>query len=102
MIYVDAMMACLPNARWPYREACHLFCDVGRLAELHRFARNLGLKREWFQEHKDLPHYDLNRTRREAAVKLGVIEVDRKTVVAKMNDWRTKPTEAQVQGSLGI
>ena len=40
MIYVDEMMPCLKSHRWPYTEACHLFCNVGDLAKLH------GLKRE--------------------------------------------------------
>jgi hypothetical protein len=36
--------------------AGHLVADS--LEELHRFARRIGLKREWFQEGR-LPHYDL-------------------------------------------
>jgi hypothetical protein len=41
MIYVADMMACLKSNRWPYAEACHLFCDVGELAKLYAFARDL-------------------------------------------------------------
>lgn len=36
----------------------HLSSDLS-LKELHVFAYNMGLKREWFQEHKKYPHYDL-------------------------------------------
>lgn len=38
-------------------KAGHLASDVS-LEELHRFARRLGLKRQWFQDGKH-PHYDL-------------------------------------------
>ena len=42
--------------------------------ELHAFARKIGLRREWFQNKPRLPHYDLNKSRREAAVRLGAVE----------------------------
>ena len=50
---------------------------MGDFAKLHAFARNLGLKREWFQDHRELPHYDLVRTRREAALALGATAASR-------------------------
>lgn len=31
----------------------------GDINELHSFAQQLDLKREWFQDHKKHPHYDL-------------------------------------------
>jgi hypothetical protein len=31
--------------------------------ELHCFAKTIGLKREWFQDHPRHPHYDLTTTR---------------------------------------
>ena len=39
--------------------------------ELHSFARRLGLRREQFQEHGWLPHYDLRPGVREKALSLG-------------------------------
>lgn len=39
--------------------------------ELHSFARRLGLRREQFQEHERLPHYDLRSGVREEALSLG-------------------------------
>jgi hypothetical protein len=52
---------------------CHLFADTPR--ELLRFARALGLKIEWFDADKDAGHFDLNPTRRCAAIRLGAVEV---------------------------
>jgi hypothetical protein len=68
-----------PGARPPFKNgSCHLtvwpqtFADLMRL---HDFAAQLGLKREWFQSHPTHPHYDLTRTRREDALKLGAVFV---------------------------
>jgi hypothetical protein len=52
----------------------HLVSDTD-IEELHRFARRLGLKREWFQTDGDLPHYDIVETKRALAVKLGARSV---------------------------
>jgi len=82
MNYVDPLTTCVPNARWKYGEACHLF--GGNAADLHALARELGLRREWFQE-KETPrrsHYDLTRAKRALAVKLGARELTREEAVA--------------------
>jgi hypothetical protein len=85
-VYVDGMMSCLPNAKWRWSEACHLFADS--LVELHDFAKKLGMHRNWFQDHTDLPHYDLTRNKRAQAVKLGAIEATREQLVEKMRERR--------------
>jgi len=36
----------------------HLFTDSS-LEELHTFAASIGLRREWFQGNKAVPHYDV-------------------------------------------
>lgn len=82
MVYVDALLSCLPNPNWKYTKSCHLFADSE--VELHDFARKLGLKRSWFQTKSRLLHYDLNENKREQALKLGAIEADRKTTVSHM------------------
>ena len=41
-----------------YFDGVHLATDSD-LSELHREARLIGLKREWFQEHSRHPHYDV-------------------------------------------
>lgn len=61
--------------------ACHLFTDSLDLTELHAMAQRIGMRRAWFQNAGDLPHYDLNATRRAAAVRAGAVECDKyKTV----------------------
>ncbi len=54
--------------------SCHLTTD-GPLGELHAFAKKLGMRREWFQDHRLAPHYDLTPRRRALALRLGAVEV---------------------------
>ena len=74
MVYVD-------EALWPWRGKlwCHLFADSEE--ELHKFAMNLGLKREWFQD-KRCPHYDLTENKRQQALKIGAIKTTKEIIKA--------------------
>ena len=82
-VYVDELIA------WPQppkpgaerffgngKESCHLLTD-GSLDELHRFAEQLGLRRDWFQREIDprLGHYDLTPALRALAVQMGAVEM---------------------------
>lgn len=49
---------------------CHMATDSD-LDELHRIASDIGLKREWFQDHPRVPHYDLRPSKRALAVECG-------------------------------
>jgi hypothetical protein len=50
----------------------HLMSDTMDVAELHAFAKRIGLRRHWFQNHPVHPHYDLLTPRmREKAVTAG-------------------------------
>jgi hypothetical protein len=40
-----------------YSDGTHLMASTKE--ELHRFARRIGLRRPWFQDHATHPHYDL-------------------------------------------
>jgi len=74
MIMVDELQR-WPNARRPFHMgSCHLTTD-GPIEELHEFAKRIGMKRKWFQEHRLAPHYDLVPARREHALKLGAVFV---------------------------
>lgn len=85
-VYVDSLFPTRPTPRWRFNAACHLVSDS--LEELHEFAKKLGLKRSWFQNHARLPHYDLTENKRRQAVRLGAIEVDRKKIVSMMQGRR--------------
>jgi len=41
-----------------YTDGVHLVSDCG-VEDLHYFAKKIGLRREWFQDHKRHPHYDM-------------------------------------------
>lgn len=67
-VYVDEFKLWVPDPPRPFHEgSAHLSADS--IDELHMFASRIGLKREWFQNHRILPHYDL--TKRKYAKALG-------------------------------
>lgn len=52
--------------------------------ELHRFAKKIGLRREWFQPHIRHPHYDLTTNRKSnMALKKGAVMVSPKEIVLR-------------------
>jgi hypothetical protein len=58
-------------------EWCHMVSTVSE-DELHAFADRLGLRRDWFQGRHNgasSAHYDLARSVRAQAVRLGAVEV---------------------------
>jgi len=57
--------------------------------ELHTMASAIGMRSEWFQP-KSFPHYDLLRFRREAAVRLGAIELDKRPFIQKLREIRAR------------
>ena len=74
MIMVDELKV-YPNAWGPFRGgSCHLMTD-GPIEELHRFAAQLGLRREWFQDDRLHPHYDLTAGKRIQALAHGAVFV---------------------------
>lgn len=87
MIYVDG----LRNWGWVLRrkrtESCHLVADT--LAELHAFAKRLGLKRAWFQS-LSYPHYDLTPNKRALAVKLDAKELSNSSFVQHIRKGKKK------------
>lgn len=98
MIYVDALRAHPATQDAAARRAgarnghrwCHLFTD-GLLEDLHAFALRIGMRREWFQHHPRLPHYDLTPPRRLRALEAGAVEADRRLVVAVIRARRGAP-----------
>lgn len=74
-VYVD-------DERIPWRGRLwgHLVADT--LDELHCFAGNLGLKRDWFQESATYPHYDITTAVRAKALQMGALHADRAKTAA--------------------
>ena len=74
MVYIDKY----PD-NWDVGYLCrkwyYLWADDKK--ELNIFAKKIGLKRAWFQEHRD-KHYFVSETKRDLALANGAIEVDRK------------------------
>lgn len=66
----------IPNTKWS-----HLWCDPGEVDKLHEFAKKLGLKREWFQNKKNFPHYDVTAGLYYKALKLGAVEKELKPYI---------------------
>jgi hypothetical protein len=72
----DAAQASRVGARNGHKW-CHLFADAPDCAELHAFARKIGMRREWYQG----DHYDLTPKKRAAAVRAGAKECTREEAV---------------------
>ena len=62
-------------------DGVHLAC--ADLEELHRFARRIGLKRQWFQR----GHYDLTTRRaRERAIEAGAVRMSTRELVKAIRE----------------
>lgn len=66
-----------------YTDGIHLVADTED--ELHRFARRIGLRHEWFQAHRHA-HYDLLGQMVSRAVRHGAVRLGRKAFVAKLRE----------------
>lgn len=77
-VFVDSL------AEWGWKmrgrtvPSCHMFTDSADVEELHAFAVRIGMRREWFQPHRVAPHYDLTESRRDLALVLGAVSVERR------------------------
>jgi hypothetical protein len=69
-VYVDDAVSLWRGHRW-----AHLMADS--LDELHDFARQLGLRREKFQNKTSGAHYDVPAPLREQAIVLGAVAISR-------------------------
>jgi Protein of unknown function (DUF4031) len=82
-VYVDQVRSWGGSKSFRWKESCHMYADS--LGELHAMAARIGMKREWFQPHARLPHYDLVPRRRALAVQYGALEQTARQMVAFMN-----------------
>lgn len=76
---------------------CHMVADTPD--ELHNMAAKIGMRRNWYQDpmspRVSFPHYDVCRTRRALAVKLGAQQVSRHELAAFMKRIRAPLLAAQ-------
>jgi hypothetical protein len=81
-VYVDEFRRWGPTKLAIFRAgSSHLTADT--LDELHALAQRIGLRREWFQDHRLHPHYDLTKARRAAALLAGAVFVSAKEQAEK-------------------
>lgn len=84
-VYVDELVPRSTGPRCFRPGSCHMLADT--LEELHAMARQIGMRRSWFQE-KSSPHYDLTVGQRAKAVELGAVEVTNRKMVEHIQGWR--------------
>lgn len=65
-----------------YFDGVHLVGDT--VEELHDFALLCGLKREWFQDHKRHPHYDVWGRYKSIVIKNGANKIDTRSLIIKI------------------
>lgn len=65
---------------------CHMVADT--VDELHDMASRIGVRSKWFQGEKSIPHYDICKSKRVLAVKLGAIEITSRELVKRFRPRR--------------
>lgn len=60
----------------------HMATD-GDETELHAMADKIGIKRKWFQNKPNRPHYDICKSKKALALSLGVCEVNDRELITK-------------------
>lgn len=91
-VYVDGEAMDYVNPNDPRKrnmKMCHMVADTEE--ELIEMARKLNLKQEWHQ-YKGTPksHFDICKSKRALAVKLGAIPIDRHELVTIIRRKREK------------
>lgn len=69
-IYVDALTD-YGFMDWRRGKWAHMWGDDANCKELHEMAEKIGMKREWFQDRRGFPHYDLRPSMHERALENG-------------------------------
>lgn len=85
-VYIDELQKPLPEMKskgkkWNYPAFCHLTADT--LEELHKFAFDLGLKKDWFQDAPGNPHYKIVDNKRRVALGMGAIQKSQNSISTK-------------------
>lgn len=76
VVMVDGIQVSRPSLEDPLGVGPALYgSSMQHIAALHDFAKKIGLKRAWFQDHKLVPHYDLTPGRHSQALAHGAVLV---------------------------
>lgn len=86
-VYVDEM-----KVNYRGMVMCHMLADDP--AELHEMADKIGVNRKWFQN-KNIPHYDVCKSKRSLAIKFGAIEIRREKTVELIRYYRGLSVKAE-------
>lgn len=89
-VYVDAYFA--PYGRM---QMSHMIADS--LDELHAMADRIGVARRWFQEKASFPHYDVCKAKRDLAIQLGAVRLEKRAFVFKMRELRSNFCQHRVR-----
>ncbi len=81
-IYVSDLTA--SETKLPYKKMCQMTTN-GDIQDLHDFAAQIGLRREWFQDESSHPHYDLTPNKRKQAISHGAIAISSRQLTSVMN-----------------
>ncbi len=73
-VYVDDM-----KVKYGRMIMCHMVADT--INELHEMADKIGIKRKWFQDKPNHPHYDISLGRKRLAIQYGAKEITIKEIV---------------------
>ena len=80
-IYVDGVQDTPEGATaFRFKNFSHMVSDTSK-EELTAFAVRLGLKLEWFQDKPFAQHFDITKTKRALAVRLGAVQVTSRVLV---------------------
>ena len=105
MILVDALMDWGDHVKGAARRYgtvwCHMVSDTSE-EELHAFAQQIGMRREWFQRDRRRDgvthaHYDLTPGRRARAIAAGAVEVDMTELARRAIGWNTQTSKRQAE-----
>lgn len=86
-VYVD-------KAKNPYGRMKMSHLGSASLSVLHAFAKELGLKPEWFQD-SALPHYDICQSYKKRALELGAVEIECKDFIKIMREAHPRKKKRQ-------
>lgn len=81
-VFVDDMAAPFKPSHVAGRTyvMCHMMADTDE--ELHAMADAIGVARKWFQQVPSGNHYDIAKSKRAEAIKLGAVEITTRQMAA--------------------